>query len=75
MVHTAKIKGLLRENGKTQADLATAIGVSPAAMSQKLNKQRPISLEEAEKMADFFGIPCAEIGAYFFKDDSALRNF
>ena len=74
MVHTAKIKGLLRENKKTQADLADAIGVSTATICQKLNMQRPISLEEAERMAEFLGIPCSEIGSYFFKSDSALRN-
>ena len=74
MVSTAKIKGLLREAGKTQADLAAVLDVAPATLSQKLNLQRPISLDEAEKMARFFGIPEDEIGKYFFKSDNALRN-
>ena len=67
MVNTAKLKGKLRELSKTQADLARFIGVAQATMCQKLNNERPIYLDEAEKIAKFLEISDSEFGSYFFR--------
>lgn len=71
MVNTAKLKGRLRELNRTQADLGQAVGLATATISQKINGLRPMTLDEAEAIAVFLGIPDAEFSAYFFKGHSA----
>lgn len=71
MINTAKIKGRLRELGKTQAELAEYVGIAQSTVNQKLNGERPLFLDEADQFAAFLGIPDSEFCKYFFARDSA----
>lgn len=71
MINTAKIKGRLRELGKTQAELAEYVGIAQSTINQKLNGDRPLFLDESERFAEFLGISDAEFCKYFFNRDSA----
>lgn len=71
MINSAKIKGRLRELGKTQAELAAYVGIAQSTINQKLNGERPLFLDESERLADFLGIPDSEFCKYFFTRDSA----
>lgn len=71
MINTAKIKGRLRELGKTQADLADYTGIAQSTVNQKINGDRPLFLDEAEQFAIFLGIKDSEFCFYFFSRDSA----
>ena len=66
MVNLAKLRGRLREKGRTQAALAEYLGIAGATASQKLNGTRPITLEEAEKIAEFLEIDYVDFRSYFF---------
>lgn len=71
MVNLAKLRGRLRELGLTQSGLADHLGIANATASQKLNGIRPITLDEAEKIAEFLSIPDVDFRAYFFAPPSA----
>lgn len=66
MLNTNRIKARLDELGMTQADLAREISVAVPTMCQKINNIRPMSLDEAERVAKALHIPDAEFGVYFF---------
>lgn len=66
MVDTNKIKGLLRERGLTQADVAKKLGIAQPTANQKLNNIRPMDLEEAEKLSELLGIDAGSFAQYFF---------
>lgn len=66
MVNTNKIKGRLRELGKTQLDVAKYLGIQQATANQKINNSRCFTLEEAEKLAELLGISPEEFKLYFF---------
>lgn len=66
MINTNKIKGLLREKGLTQADIAKELGLSQPTVNQKLNNLRAMDLEEAEKISNILGIDAGEFATYFF---------
>ena len=51
MVNVNKLKGLLREKGLTQADVAKCLSVAEPTANQKINNVRPITLDEAEKLS------------------------
>lgn len=69
MINAPKLKGRMVECGMTQADLASALGLSQATVSQKLSGTRPIFLSEADKIAEVLAIPDAEFRSYFFNRD------
>ena len=66
MLNTERIKSKLEELGMTQADLAAVISVAVPTMCQKINNIRPMSLDEAEKIAKALHIRDEEFGLYFF---------
>lgn len=66
MVNTAKIKGRMAELQIRQADLAKEMGISASTVCQKINNDRPMTLDEAERMSTLLGIVDAEFGAFFF---------
>lgn len=66
MVNTNKLKGLLREKGITQADLAKFLELSQPTVNQKINNVRPMTLDEAEKLSTMLEIDAGEFGVYFF---------
>lgn len=49
------IKRLLRESGRKQRDLATALDVDPSAITRLLRGERRLRLDEAPKVEAFFG--------------------
>ncbi len=50
----------------TQAKLAAAVGIATPTMNQKIHNIRPITLDEAEKVARALDIEDREFAAYFF---------
>ena len=66
MINSALVKERLSQLGKTQADVAVAWGVAQPTANQNLNRVRPISLDEAEVLADLLKLKPDEFGLYFF---------
>lgn len=66
MLNTDRIKARLDELNMTQADLAAVISVAVPTMCQKINNIRPLSLDEAEKIARALKIEDKDFGSYFF---------
>jgi len=68
MVNTNKLKGLIREQQKTQVDCAMAIGVKQAPFCQKINNTREFWLKESRALANYLQIDDSEFMEYFFAD-------
>lgn len=66
LINVSKIKGRLAELNLTQKDVAKALGIAPPTASQKINRVRPMDLDEAEKLADLLKIKDDEFRDYFF---------
>ena len=66
MLNENKIRGRMAELKINQKDVADALGLSQATVSQKLNRVRPMDLDEAEKLALLLGISDEDFGLYFF---------
>lgn len=68
MVNTNKIKGRIVELGMSNKVVAVTLGIALSTVSQKINNVRPMSLEEAEKLANLLNISANEFTRYFFTD-------
>ena len=68
-----KIKGRMAEMGLTQKDIASpeCWNCAPATVSLKLSGERPIFLDEAQKLADFLGIKKEDFYAFFYVHEIA----
>ncbi len=66
MLNVQKVKGRMAEMGLNQGDVAKALGVAQATANQKLNRVRPMSLEEANKLAKLLNLDDSQFGLYFF---------
>lgn len=66
MINTKAIKDRMKETGVTQAALAEKVGVATPTMNQKIHNIRPITLDEAEKVASALQIRNEEFATYFF---------
>lgn len=66
MLNVDKVRGRMAELHLTQQDVASALGIALPTASQKLNRVRPMDLDEAEKLANLLGINNAQFGDYFF---------
>lgn len=66
MLNTNKIKGRMRELGLVQADVAKRLDLAEPTVNQKINRVRPMTLDEAQILAELLEIPDAEFGSYFF---------
>lgn len=66
MLNVNKIRGRLAELNLTQKDVANALGIAAPTASQKLNRVRPMDLDEAEKLAKLLRIDDNEFREYFF---------
>lgn len=66
MLNVNKVRGRLAELNLTQKDVAKALGIAQPTASQKLNRIRPIDLEEAEKLAALLQISDDQFREYFF---------
>lgn len=74
MLNVSKIKGRLAEMNLTQKDVANALGIALPTASQKINRVRPMDLDEAEKLAKLLQIQDSEFREYFFCSVVAKRN-
>lgn len=61
-----KLRGRIVEKGTTQAALAKAIGISPQAMSKKMNGDTGFSQDDVIKICEYLGIELHEVGSYFY---------
>lgn len=61
-----KLRGLIKEKGYTQSDVAEVIGITAGTMSDKLNNKANFSTSEVDSICRMLDISNEEIGAYFF---------
>lgn len=68
MINTLKVKGRMAEMGLTQKDIAAqdVWGCALPTVSQKLNRIRPMTLDEAESLANLLKLSVDEYGEFFF---------
>ena len=66
MLNIAKVRGRMAELNITRKDVAKELNIATATASQKLNRVRPMNLDEAEKLAILLKIPDEQFGEYFF---------
>lgn len=66
MLNVSKVRGRMAELKVTQKDVATALGIAVPTASQKLNRVRPMNLDEAEKLAGLLKLEDGQFGEYFF---------
>ena len=66
MLNVDKVRGRLAELHLTQKDVANALGIAAPTASQKLNRVRPMDLDEAEKLAELLQITDDQFREYFF---------
>jgi DNA-binding XRE family transcriptional regulator len=52
----ANVKAEMARHQKTNADMASALGVSKASFRMKLNEKREFTLSEARKNAEIFDV-------------------
>ena len=57
----ANIRAELARRGKTQEDLAEALGIARQNISQRLRNRVSFRIEELQAVADFLGIPIADL--------------
>lgn len=61
-----KLRGRIKEICETNEEFARRMGVSPAALSAKLNNKSQWTQPEIYKAVDVLAIDCADIPSYFF---------
>lgn len=66
MLNVDKVRGRMAELRLTQKDVADVLGLAVPTVSQKLNRVRPMDLDEAEKLAALLHIQNEDFGEYFF---------
>lgn len=66
MLNVDKIRGRMAELRLTQKDVATALNIAVPTASQKLNRVRPMDLDEAEKLAELLKLKDEQFREYFF---------
>lgn len=69
MINTSKVKGRMVELGLTQKDIAckNVWNCALPTVSQKINRIRPVSLEEADLLAVALKLNENEYYEYFFR--------
>ena len=66
MLNVIKVRGRMAELRITQKDVATALNIAQSTASQKLNRVRPLDLDEAEKLACLLKLEDSQFAEYFF---------
>lgn len=61
-VMAANLRGYRARKRMTQAEVAKAVGVSEATMTNYENGQGSVSYETAWALADLYGVPLAALG-------------
>lgn len=62
----SKVRGKIKEVFGTQSAFASAMGMSPVSLSEKLNNKVQFSQKEMDKASDLLKIKKEEIPVYFF---------
>lgn len=62
----AKLRGLIKEKGMTESELAMKINLSPSSISCRLSGKVEWTLPEMRAVCDVLEIPISDIGKYFF---------
>lgn len=62
MLNIAKVRGRMAELKLSQKDVAEALGIAVSTASQKLNRVRPMDLDEAEKLATLLKLEDNQFG-------------
>ena len=65
---SSKLKGLIRERGLTQEDVAEEIDVAYSTFNLKLNGNAFFTQEEIYKISNLFKIPKESFYEYFFTE-------
>lgn len=71
MVNSEKLKNRAKEMGVRQKDIADALGLQQSSVNLKLNNLRPMTLEEAEVIAELLSISDDMFKLYFFAGEVA----
>ena len=66
MINSKEIKERAKKLGIRQSDIANALGIKQSTACQKINNARPMSLEEAEILAELLRIEDEDFSVYFF---------
>ncbi len=66
MLNVSKVRGRMAELNVTQKDVAAVLGIAVPTASQKLNRVRPMNLDEAEKLALLLQLEDRQFSEYFF---------
>ncbi len=69
MTNYAKLKGLMAERGLEVTKLATILGISRQAASDKINGKSRITLTDAQAISEALRMNSAERDVIFFADD------
>lgn len=74
MVNTNKLKGKIVEKGKTQSEVAEAIGISKATYYRKMKEGGNFSIEEVNKMTEVIPLSDSEAISIFFNPKVATMR-
>lgn len=80
MAQRKTLAALREERSMTQEEVGQVLGVSGAAYSRKERGLRPLSLKEAQQLADLFGVKLDDIDFFTHKltdtvsDDEQAAN-
>ena len=66
MLNSRLIKQRMAQMGLTQKNLAEMLNLASPTVNQKINNSRPLTLQEAEKIAKILKIEDNLFGEYFF---------
>ncbi|MCB6572108.1 helix-turn-helix domain-containing protein [Eubacterium limosum] len=66
MLNSKLIKQRMAQMGLTQKNLAEMLNLASPTVNQKINNSRPLTLQEAEKIAKILKIEDNLFGEYFF---------
>lgn len=66
MVNSKLLKLRAKNMGVRQLDLAEALGIKQSSVNLKINNQRPMTVDEAEIIAELLNISDEMFGVYFF---------
>ncbi len=66
MIDTERINNRISQKGMTHRELAEYMGMSQARLNLKINNQKVMYLDEAEKLQEILEIPNDSFREYFF---------
>ena len=66
MINSNKLKGIIKDRGFTQDDIAKKMGIAQVSLSLKINNKRGFSLDEANQIMTILSIPKEEFSSIFF---------